>query len=190
MLAGSFARPVGLFDNFFNKFVAKFTGGEFCHSEFVFTWNEDTAAEFFSSLEGHEKLRRNFKRYIVDDELHLCFYLLWGDTASYRMLKKEHNNPFYRYPDDRQFKIVELSTTKEEEFQVAQFLLNQYKKHYDYAGALSYWFPLRNSQLEYTTYFCSQQMMCALQHINRFKNINPSSVTPNKLYDLMQENNK
>lgn len=185
MLAGSFARAVGLFDNFFNKVVARFTGGEFCHSEFVVTWDEKTAAEFFDSLEGHEKLQRNYTRYLDDGELHICFYLLWGDTASYRMLKKDHNNPFYRYPDGRQFQLVELNTTKEEEFKVARFLLEQYKKHYDYAGALSYWFPLRASQMEYPTYFCSQQMLCALQHIGRFRDTNPSSVTPNKLFDLM-----
>jgi len=186
MLSGSFARPVGLFDNWFNRLAAKVTGGDFCHSEFVMTWDEETASEFFSSLEGHERLRSNYTRYLEDGEIHICFYLLWGDTTSYRMLKRQHNNPFYRYPDGRQFELVTIQTTKEQEFKVAQFLLNQYKKHYDYAGALSYWFPLRNSQIEYPTYFCSQQMVCALQHIDMFKDTNPSAVTPNRLYSMIR----
>ena len=39
MITASFAKPVGLFDNWFNKVTAYVTGGEFCHSEFIFSFS-------------------------------------------------------------------------------------------------------------------------------------------------------
>ena len=51
MICASFARPVGLFDNVFNRFVTWLTGGEYCHSEFIFTWDMETATKFFETIE-------------------------------------------------------------------------------------------------------------------------------------------
>ena len=100
MLNAVFARPVGIFDNWFNKFVTYLTRGDFCHSEFVFTWTEEEAEHFFSEIDGHDKFKANYSRYIEDGKLHVCFYILWGDVLSYRLLKYQHNNPFYRVLDD------------------------------------------------------------------------------------------
>ena len=47
MINAVFARPVGIFDNWFNKVVSYMTGGDFCHSEFVFSWTQQEAAHFF-----------------------------------------------------------------------------------------------------------------------------------------------
>ena len=61
MLDAVFARPVGIFDNWFNKAVAWVTGGNYCHSEFVFTWTEEEANFFFDQIEGHGKLKDAIK---------------------------------------------------------------------------------------------------------------------------------
>ena len=185
MICASFARPVGLFDNVFNRFVTWLTGGEYCHSEFIFTWDMETATKFFETIEGHAKLKERFRDYEEDGKINVCFYVLWGDNTSYRLLKHQHNNPFYRMPNESQFTLLPLTMEQEHEFKVATFLLDQCKKEYDYAGALTYYIPLRYSNQEYPTYFCSQLMICALQHVRQFQDINPSSVTPNKLYTLL-----
>ena len=39
-VSASFAKPTGLFDNWFNKLVSKVTFGEYCHCEFIFSWSE------------------------------------------------------------------------------------------------------------------------------------------------------
>ncbi len=185
MLVASFARPRGLFDNWFNRFVAYLTGGEFCHSEFVLSWDVATAAAFFRDLDGHDRLKGKWSAHQEDGEVHICFYVLWGDNITYRLLRRNHNNPFYKYPDGHQFKAVNIDLDIEAEFKVARYLLKQVKKEYDYAGALTYWLPLRSSHKEYPTYFCSQYMACALQHVDMLKSENPANVTPNKLHMLL-----
>lgn len=185
MISASFARPCGLFDNFFNRFVSWLTAGDYCHSEFIVTWDLATATTFFDNIEGHDKLKERFADYIEDGKVNICFYVLWGDTTGYRLLKHDSNNPFYRMPNETQFTVLPLPMEVEQEFKVATFLLNQCKKEYDYAGALTYYLPLRHSHQEYPTYFCSQLMVCALQQVRQFQDINPSSVTPNKLYTLL-----
>jgi hypothetical protein len=184
-LFASFARPVGLFDNWFNRFVAFLTGGEFCHSEFIVTWDTATAKLFFDDLDGHDRLKDKWLAHEEDGQIHICFYVLWGDTITYRLLKHDHNNPFYKYPDGHQFKAVEIHVDQDTEFRVANYLLKQVKKEYDYAGALTYWMPLRSARGEYPTYFCSQYMACALQHVDMLKSENPANITPNKLHKLL-----
>lgn len=185
MICASFARPSGLFDNVFNRFVSWLTGGEYCHSEFIFTWNMETAGKFFKTVEGHSRLKERFGDYCEDGVVNICFYVLWGDRTSYRLLKHNANNPFYRMPNETQFTCLPIALEEEHEFKMATFLLDQCKKEYDYAGALTYYIPLRHAQNEYPTYFCSQLMVCALQHIQQYREVNPSSVTPNKLYTLL-----
>lgn len=185
MLTASFARPVGLFDNWFNKVVAYITGGDYCHSEMIVSWTSDVAARFFETLEGHDRLKNKWRSHEEDGEVHICFYVLWGDSITYRLLRRDHNNPFYKYPDGHQFKAVTIDVDTDAEFKVANYLLKQVKKEYDYAGALTYWLPLRSARGEYNTYFCSQYMACALQHVDQIKTENPSNITPNRLYHLL-----
>lgn len=185
MLNAVFARPVGIFDNWFNKVVAWITGGNYCHSEFVFTWTEDEAKVFFDQVDGHSKLKEGYEKYIEDGNLHICFYILWGDTLSYRLLKYRHNNPFYRILDEAVATEVPVQMSPDNEINVANFLLSQCGKPYDYTGATLCFVPLRTSNSEYPQYFCSELMVCALQHCRMLSHVNASGVTPNKLYNLL-----
>ena len=185
MLNAVFARPVGIFDNWFNKVVSYMTGGDFCHSEFVFSWTPEEAKHFFSNIEGHDKFKNNYKRYIEDGKLHVCFYILWGNVLSYRLLKYQHNNPFYRVLDDSQAKKIKINLNQENEMKIASFLLSQCGKPYDYNAAVCYFVPLRNSRPEYEQYYCSELMVCALQQCRLLLDVNPSGVTPNYLYKLL-----
>ena len=53
VLVGSFARPIGLFDNWFNKVTAVVTGhgGNFCHSEFIFSFSVERMKKFLTYVE-------------------------------------------------------------------------------------------------------------------------------------------
>ena len=183
MLQAVFARPVGIYNNWFNKVVAYITGGSFCHSEFVFTWSEEEADAYFGSMDT--PLANSYKRYIEDGKLHVCFYILWGDVLSYRLLKYQHNNPFYRIADEAQSANIPINVTMDEEKKMVSFLLNQCGKSYDYTAALMYYIPLRNSLTEYDQYYCSELMVCTLQQVRMLSNVNPSGCTPNKLYTLL-----
>lgn len=185
MLNAVFCRPVGIFDNWFNKVVSYLTRGDYCHSEFVFSWTEDEARIFFSDVNGHDKLKNNYNRYIEDGRIHICFYILWGDVLSYRLLKYQHNNPFYRILDDTCAANIPVNLSLDNEYKLGKFLLSQCGKPYDYAGALLYAVPLRTSNSEYPQYYCSELMVCALQQCRMLQTINPSGVTPNKLYKLL-----
>ena len=185
MLHAVFARPVGIFDNWFNKVVSYMTGGDFCHSEFMFTWTAGEAEYFFSKINGHDKFKNNYKRYIEDGKLHICFYILWGDVLSYRLLKFQHNNPFYRVLDESQSAQLKINLSQENEMKVASFLISQCGKPYDYTGAVCYFVPLRHSQTEYEKYYCSELMVCALKQCRMLLEVNASGVTPNNLYKLL-----
>tara|TARA_Y100000389_G_scaffold99609_1_gene96341 strand:- start:4991 stop:5551 length:561 start_codon:yes stop_codon:yes gene_type:complete len=185
MLNAVFTKPVGIFDNWFNKVVSYMTGGDYCHSEFVFSWDLAEAEAFFDQVEGHDKLKENYMKYVEDGRLNMCFYILWGDVLSYRMLKYNHNNPFYRVMDESQACSVRITLSSQNEHKVAKFLLGECGKPYDYTGAVGYFIPLRNSQTEYETYYCSELMVCALQQCRMLLEVNPSGVTPNKLYTLL-----
>ena len=147
----------------------------------------EKAAKYFENMEGHERLKERYADYEEDGKIHICFYVLWGDKTSYRLLKYQHNNPFYRMPNETQFTCLDIPMEEEDEFTVVTFLLDQCKKSYDYAGALTYYIPLRPSHQVYPTYFCSQLMVCALQHVRQYMDTNPSSITPNGLYALLSK---
>ena len=187
MITASFAKPVGLFDNWFNKVVSRITGGEFCHSEFIVSWDCETAERFFEQVDGHARLKRRYLNYVEDDLIHICFYVLWGHAISYRLLKKNHNNPFFRMPNKIQYACVNIDASEEEEMAMAKFLIDQCTKPYDTVGALTFFIPLRQSAHQYDMYFCSQLMVCAMQQINRMTHVNAASLTPNSLYKLLAE---
>lgn len=183
MIQASFARPVGLFDNWFNKLVARVTGGSFCHSEFIVSWTVDQLLDVVNHTGGHINLRNELSK-MDTDQVNICFYVLWGDQCNYRLLK-DHGTPFYRMPNQTEYSTLPLDMSLSEEKKIVRFLFDQCNKNYDYLGALAYFLPLRKSQHSYDTYFCSQLMVCSLQHINKIQNVNPSAVTPNKLYNLL-----
>lgn len=184
MIQASFARPMGLFDNWFNKFVAKLTGGSYCHSEFIVTWPVDQLLETVNHTGGHINLRNELSKMDANN-VNLCFYVVWGDACNYRLLKDQDVNAFHRMPNQTEYSTLPLDMNLSEEKKLVRFLFDQCNKNYDYLGALTYYVPVRKTQAVYDTYFCSQLMVCALQHINRLPNVNPSGVTPNKLYNLL-----
>jgi hypothetical protein len=186
MLVASFARPTGMFDNWFNRFTAFVTGGSYCHSEFVFTFPVEEMKEFLVDV-GEEvgKWEKKLEKYEDEGNVHICFFVVWGEQVNYRLLKKNHTNPYCRYPVERDFSVIEMDVTKEETVQLAKFLMQQRKKEYDYVGALTFYVPFRTKQEHYSMYFCSQLMVNALQHVNKFMDVNPSGVTPNKLYNML-----
>ena len=188
-LVASFAKPVGLFDNWFNKVTAVVTGhgGNFCHSEFVFSFTVDRMKEFLKHVEEDiKKWEKKLERYEENGMIHLCFFIVWGNDVSYRLLKYGHNNPYFKYPNENEFSLIKLKNiTEEEEFRVGKFLMDQIKKEYDYVGALAFFLPMRGQEPCYNKWFCSQLMVASLQHINRLKDINPAGITPNHLYKLL-----
>ena len=188
-LVASFAKPIGLFDNWFNKLTAAVTGhgGNFCHSEFVFTFTLERMKEFLLHVEENPKdWQKKLDRYEEDGSIHICFFIVWGNNVSYRLLKRGHNNPYFKYPNENEFSIVKIKNlSDEDEFRIGKFLMDQIKKEYDYYGALTFFVPLRNQEPTYNRWFCSQLMVASLQHINRLKNINPGGISPNHLYKLL-----
>lgn len=185
MLYASFARPVGMFDNFFNKAVAWMTGGEFCHSEFILTYPEAEFLEALNKIEGHDRLKRTYQNYVEDGHINICFYILWGNNVSYRLLKHIHNNPFYRMPNENHFEKVQIHINTNQKNKILEFLFNECGKNYDYQGALLYYIPRRNNESYYSKYFCSQLMVSALHQIQMYRDHNPSGITPNCLYKIL-----
>ena len=76
MIQASFAKPVGLFANWFNKFVTWLMRGEYCHSEFIFSWDEATAERFFQTVDGHDRLKEKYSEYVEDGKINICFFKL------------------------------------------------------------------------------------------------------------------
>lgn len=186
MLTASFARPVGLFDNWFNKLVSLVTAGDYCHSEFIFSWSSDRMKAFLQFVgEDEAAWEKKLKRYEEDNMFHICFFIVMGDTVSYRLLKRNHNNPYYKFPNESENALLQMRLTDDQEFTIAKFLFNQIKKDYDTVGAFTFFVPLRSRAGTYDKYFCSQLMVASLQQVNLLMDVNPSSVTPNKLYQLL-----
>jgi len=189
VLIGSFARPIGLFDNWFNKVTAVVTGhgGNFCHSEFIFSFTMERMKQFLSYVEEDlTTWEKKLERYEEDGMIHICFFIVWGSDVSYRLLKYSHNNPYFKYPNENEFSLVTIKNlSDEDEFRIGKFLMDQMKKEYDYYGALTFFVPMRNQEPTYNRWFCSQLMVASLQHINRLKNVNPGAISPNHLYKLL-----
>lgn len=189
VLVGSFARPIGLFDNWFNKVTAMVTGhgGNFCHSEFVFSFTVERMKKFLDFVdEDLSKWQKKLDRYEEEGMIHICFFIVWGNNVSYRLLKYGHNNPYYKYPNENEFSLIQIKDlSDDDEFRIGKFLMDQMKKEYDYYGALTFFVPMRNQEPTYNRWFCSQLMVASLQHINRLKNVNPGAISPNHLYKLL-----
>ena len=189
VLVGSFARPIGVFDNWFNKVTAMVTGhgGNFCHSEFVFSFTMERMKQFLNFVEEDlSNWEKKLDRYEEDGLIHICFFIVWGNKVSYRLLKYGHNNPYFKYPNENEFSLVTIKDlSDEDEFEIGKFLMDQIKKEYDYYGALTFFVPMRNQEPTYNKWFCSQLMVASLQHINRLKNVNPGATSPNHLYKLL-----
>ena len=162
-------------------------GGNFCHSEFVFSFTVERMKHFLNFVEeDFSKWEKKLERYEENGLIHICFFIVWGNKVSYRLLKYGHNNPYFKYPNENEFSLVEIKDlSDEDEFEIGKFLMDQIKKEYDYYGALTFFVPMRNQEPTYNKWFCSQLMVASLQHINRLKNVNPGAISPNHLYKLL-----
>jgi len=181
MIYASFREPNGIFSNWFNQVAATFTGGDFCHSEFIFEWSKEELAEALqhAELEGSSLNRLSF----VDDKIHLSMYVMWGMRVGYRVLSHDAEDPFCRMPDNH---LVPVSCGFEDEKKLFTWCMDQCGKDYDKVGAIGCFIPVRSWKSEYNTYFCSQLMACGLNHIH-LTSVNPGSTTPNSLYALLQK---
>lgn len=179
MIYASFREPNGLFNNWFNRVAARFTGGDFCHSEFIFEWSEDQLTEALKAaeLEGSSLSRVS----IVDDKIHVSLYVMWGMRVGYRVLSYDAEDPFWRMPDKH---LVPVACGFEDEKKLFKWCMEQCGKEYDKVGALGCVLPVRSWETEYDTYFCSQLMACGLNHIH-LTSVHPGSTTPNSLYTLL-----
>lgn len=179
MLFASFRQPTGIFAGWFNRFAASATGGNFCHSEFIFKWTPEEIKQILPLIPS-------LKTSLFDESetIHLAFYILWGGQVSYRLLSKDAENSFWRLPVNN---LLQIPLDFKEEMRMFEFCMNQYGKNYDRVGALGSVIPIRKHKLVYNEYFCSQLMACALNHIH-ITFINPAACTPNSLYStLMSE---
>lgn len=176
MLYASFLKPEGIYDSFFNKAVAYVTkGGNFCHSEFVFSWSNEELHQVLQRVKGLAPLRK--ERGSID----IAFYILWGDVVRYRVLKGGH--PFFSKPTEN---MIPIRVKWESELNTVTWLCNQLGAPYDRVGAVLSPIPFRSANNSYERYFCSQLMACALQRLGKLDHQNPAALTPNGLYALLK----
>jgi hypothetical protein len=181
MIYASFREPRGIFSSWFNHVAATFTGGNFCHSEFIFEWTEEQLAE---ALEAAELSGSSLSRVTcVDDKIHVALYVMWGMQVGYRVLSDNAQDPFWQMPEDH---LIALPCDFKEEKKMFAWCMNQCGKEYDKVGALGCIVPVRSWKTEYDVYFCSQLMACALNHIH-LMSVNPGGVSPNALYTALAQ---
>ena len=179
MIYASFRAPSGIFNNWLNYVAAKVTGGDFCHSEFIFEWTEEELADALSAAELSGSDLNRITR--VDSKIQVAMYVMWGMTVGYRVLSYDAEDPFYRMPETD---LVPVPCNFKEEKRLFAWCMEQYGKDYDKVGALGCIVPVRAWQVEYDAYFCSQFMACALNP-SYITSVNPGSATPNSLYKLL-----
>ncbi|MBM29222.1 MAG: hypothetical protein CME58_12710 [Halieaceae bacterium] len=174
MLYASFVRPEGVFDSWFNRLAARATGGPFCHSEFVFRWDEEQFKEIRNKVAGFAKYKHH------KGPIDVALYVIWGDTVKYRVLNG--HGEFFSVPEKD---MIRVSVPWETEMNTVCWLWNQLGSPYDKTGALLSVVPLRAPSAAYDKYFCSQLMACALQRLGKIKQYNPGALTPNALHRAM-----
>ena len=172
------------FDNTFNKICATLTGGEYCHSDFIFKWNKDDVNEILERVKGLSDIRERHDEYMKDGYLYVCFHVYWGDSVGYRVLIPDHINKYWSVPDTD---MKQIECNKEDEHKLLHWCMKQLGKKYDYFGALTYFLRSFNSlPQEYNKFYCSMFMVNGLQQIDMFNNINPRAIIPNKLYKMLK----
>lgn len=182
MLYASFRRPDGIFAGCFNRFAASVTGGDFCHSEFIFRLDNARLKEIIKGTPYEHSALKLQKT----DTVYVAWYTMWGGQVTYRILTTYAPDSFWRLPVDLG---VCTDCTPDQETEIFRWCISQARKPYDRAGALGCIFPLRGKQDEYSQYFCSQFMACALNRVGLLVgprgSPNPGGITPNNLYLML-----
>ena len=178
MLYASFCTADGIYSGAFNRLAACVTGGNFCHCQFIFEWNDVQLSKILSH-KGFHKLRRA-AGCAAGEKVYVCVDVAWGGLVDFRLLYPDALEPYYCVPEKNKVPVL---CSFEEEVQLALWLQLQQGKSYDRLGALMCWLPWRPKRLEYECYFCSQLMACGLEQVGlfRFRNI----PTPNRLFEVL-----
>ena len=177
MLYAAFYEATGMYNGCFNSLATWVTRGKYCHSEFVFKWTPDELREVGEKLTGFVHLRRP-----VDHVVYVSIYVLWGGMVDYRFLTEDAAQEFFRVPK----RMLPIDVSFEQELQIARWLFTQYGCPYDKLGAMLCVIPWRKAQKQYTRYFCSQLMACALNNVDITHIHNPAGMSPNRLYRYLQ----
>jgi|TARA_B110000977_G_scaffold193475_1_gene268504 hypothetical protein len=176
MLYASFVRPEGIYSSWFNKAAAFCTGrGDFCHSEFIFRWDNEQREQVLSRVKGFAGLRH------VEGAVDVAVYVLWGDQVRYRILNGA--GEFWSVPEKDTIKI---GLKWEQELNLVTWLSHQIGKQYDTTGALLCPFHWRKEDLAYDRYFCSQLMGVALKRQGYLTYCNPGGLSPNSLFAALK----
>jgi len=177
MLFASFRTASGIYGGCFNRFAAFVTGGQYCHSEFLFMWTEEEVQLALVSCPNWlTMLKLSDPTFTSGSRVCVCVDVSWGGKVQYRLLETLADDLYWQIPTTCSIRIP---CSLQEEMALLKWLYRERNKDYDRFGALTSVIPLRRSQSHYDTYFCSQLMACGLQGILRFDN--PAAETPNSL---------
>ena len=192
MLFASFRTVDGMFESWFNRLATFVTGGQFCHSEFIFKWTPEELHTVLEQCHGLTMLRTPLRNQYASEPLYVCIDTMWGRTVDYRILTPDASDEYWQLPTQHQ---VHLPCAFEDEVRVLKWLQQQQGKSYDRVGALTCWMPfsLRADNAVYPSYFCSQLMVCALCATSLLspetqRTIqNRANVTPHRLHALLTD---
>jgi hypothetical protein len=198
MLFASFRTVDGMFESWFNRIAAYVTGGQFCHSEFIFKWSPAERDIVLERCHGFTMLRTPMRtpmrteRTDVGEPMYICIDTMWGRAVDYRILTPSACDEYWQLPTQHQ---VHIPCSFEDEVRLIKWLQEQQGKIYDRMGALTCWMPfsLRPDSSVYRSYFCSQLMVCALCATSLMspetqRTIqNRANVTPNRLHALLTD---
>ena len=195
-------RPEACFNTAFNKFTAKITGGEFCHSELVFQYTKRQWMEILKSFTSgrikeratslSKRLADIFEKSDEAKEISLCFHTIWGSEMNLRLLTASDPYIFNRLPtnNNEATKCVYSLFNKEEQRVALGFCLSELHKKYDNVKAVLFWVPRFNCRRATTLpskYFCSEFIVYCFHQMGFAKNHRPENTTPNDLPPILKE---
>lgn len=199
-------RPEACFNTYFNKFTAKITGGDFCHSELVFKFTKkewlDVLKTFTDGKVGQraESLSKRITEIFEEDgenkNISLCFYTIWSSEMNLRILSATDTYIFNRIPDNRYTSSMHSKFNYEEQRGALGFCLSELHKKYDNVKAVLFWVPRfsifmnNNANTLPNKYFCSEFIVYCFQQIGYAKKHLPENTTPNDLPNILKEMNQ
>jgi len=185
----SFARPIGPYDMLWNKCV-----GKFCHVEmsmkvdkniFQVLANNSLEESFHPEVLQSIILQTKKKK---EKRVHVCFYVMWGETVSVRFLDPSHKDPFLHPPSQPTYENITIPVTMDQMHAVLEYNLKQIGKPYDIPRAilLFSWKTLPVHGVP-TKFFCSQLVLYALEQLQIFPmdHLSLDHMTPTSVYDWL-----
>ena len=198
-------RPEACFKTVFNKFTAKITGGEFCHSELVFQYTKSQWTEILKSFTSGKireratslsrRLQDIFEHSDAEKKISLCFYTIWGSEMNLRLLSASDPYIFNRLPttNGQATKCIYSVFNHEEQRVALGFCLSELHKKYDNVKAVLFWVPrfncMRRATALPTKYFCSEFIVYCFHQMGYAKSHIPENTTPNDLPPILNEIN-